>query len=268
MPNAASRHPLDVPTALGRIFHPRLDPAGRRGEPLSTNDAFVAVPDGEKIHLRFFIKDNTAPNLIFFHGNGEIVSDYSDLAPLFMQAGLNCVFVEYRGYGLSTGVPTVSTLYPDCLAAFDFALLELRQRNYGGKILVMGRSLGSACALELAAARKAAVDGLVIESGFAYSLPLLELLGVDASALGVTEEAYFGTLKQIGNWDKPLLVIHAERDRIIPLSDGRALFNAAPSKDKIFLSVPGAGHNDIFAYGMDDYLRELQAFASRLGATP
>lgn len=268
MQNAASRHPLDVPVALGRIFHPRPDPAGPRGEPLSANDAFVAAPDGEKLHLRFFITDENAPNLIFFHGNGEIVSDYDDLAPLFMRAGLNCVFAEYRGYGLSTGAPTVSGLYPDCLASFDFALRELRERGCDGKTIVMGRSLGSACALELAAKRKEATDGLVIESGFAYALPLLELLGVDAAALGATEEECFGNLKKMAGWDKPLLVIHAERDRIIPISDGRALFKAAPAKDKIFLSVPGAGHNDIFAYGMDDYLRELAAFAAKIGATP
>ena len=84
----------------------------------------------------------------------------------------------------------------------------------------MGRSLGSASVLELAAAYPEKVAGLIIESGFALAGPLLQLLGVNPASLGFTEESGFNHLAKIRTWHKPLLIIHAEFDHIIPFSDG------------------------------------------------
>ncbi len=101
----------------------------------------------------------------------------------------------------------------------------------------MGRSLGSASALELAANFGDDISGLVIESGFAYALPLLRLLGVNTERLGITEEKGFNNIAKIKKYSGPLLVIHAEKDHIIPFSDGRALYEACPSTRKEFLEI-------------------------------
>ena len=124
----------------------------------------------------------------------------------------------------------------------------------------MGRSLGSASVLELAATCGESVDGLIVESGFAYAAPLLQLLGIDLKALGFKEEKGFRNIDKIRNFDKPTLIIHAEFDHIIPFSDGEALYDACPSPNKTFLKIPGANHNDIFMRGLQQYLAAVKNF--------
>jgi hypothetical protein len=126
----------------------------------------------------------------------------------------------------------------------------------------MGRSLGSAPAIELAATHADRVCGLIVESGFAFAGPLLELLGVDAAAIGFREETAFRHLEKIARFQGPLLVIHAEFDHIIPFSDGQALFDAGTSPRKTLLKIPGANHNDILAHGFADYLAAVERLAA------
>ena len=130
----------------------------------------------------------SAPNVLFFHGNGEIVADYNDLGPLYISNGLNFMPVDYRGYGRSTGRPTVAAMMMDCHSIFEFTKRWLRDNGYTGRFIVMGRSLGSAPALELASHYKDQIDGLIVESGFAYTGPLLALVGINTSttALGTS----------------------------------------------------------------------------------
>ena len=146
----------------------------------------------------------------------------------------------------------------DCHIVFHFALNWLQQNNFTGPLLLMGRSLGSASVLELAAAYKNLIDGLIIESGFAYAGPLLTLLGIDFAALGFKEEKGFRNVDKIRKFDKPTLIIHAEFDHIIPYSDGQTLYEACPSGNKKLLKIPGANHNDIFMRGFQEYLAAVK----------
>jgi fermentation-respiration switch protein FrsA (DUF1100 family) len=107
------------------------------------------------------------------------------------------------------------------------------------------------------------MDGLVVESGFAYTGPLLMLLGVYTSAMGFTEEKGLRNLEKIRTWDKPTLVIHAEFDHIIPFSDGQALYEGCPSPDKTLLKIAGANHNDIFMRGLDEYMKAVRTLSER-----
>jgi hypothetical protein len=94
-------------------------------------------------------------------------------------------------YGKSQGSPTVGTLLSDALTCFDLVYDQIRQKGRGGPFLIMGRSLGSAPAIEIASKRLEAIAGLIIESGFAYSLPLLELMGIPVVELGLQEKDGF-----------------------------------------------------------------------------
>ncbi|MCK7515883.1 MAG: lysophospholipase [Desulfobacterales bacterium] len=85
-------------------------------------------------------------NILFFHGNGEIVDDYDDLGPFYNRLGINFLAVDYRGYGNSTGKPTTSAMLADCHVIFKFVNDWLREKGYTGALIVMGRSLGSASA--------------------------------------------------------------------------------------------------------------------------
>jgi fermentation-respiration switch protein FrsA (DUF1100 family) len=112
----------------------------------------------------------------------------------------------------------------------------------------------SASAIELASIRRQSIDGLIIESGFAFAEPLLRLLGVDLRILNFNENKGFRNLDKIGSFNKPVLIIHAEFDHIIPFSDGQALFDASPSADKLLLKISGANHNDIFSRALMEYM--------------
>jgi fermentation-respiration switch protein FrsA (DUF1100 family) len=128
----------------------------------------------------------------------------------------------------------------------------------------MGRSLGSASALELVSHYKSSIDALIVESGFAHSGPLLRLLGINVDAMGFKEEAGFGNVDKIREFDRPTLVIHAEFDHIIPFSDGQALYDACPASDKTMLKIPGANHNDIFVRGLSEYMTAVKTLVEKL----
>ncbi len=248
---------MDRPEVLTGLFHPRPE---YRSIEKSANAIEVSIPVEGDIVVggRFHVTKRSAPNVLFFHGNGEIVADYDDLGLLYTRMGMNFLPVDYRGYGRSTGSPTIAAMMMDCHAVFEFVKDWLGANGYTGSFIVMGRSLGSASALELASRHKDRMDGLIVESGFAHTGPLLSLLGVNTQAMGFREERGFRNLEKIRSWDKPALIIHAEFDHIIPFSDGQALYEACPSSDKTLLKIPGANHNDIFSKGLDAYMNAVK----------
>jgi hypothetical protein len=256
---------LDRPEVLMFLFHPRPESTGpfsKTADPQKRvsipKDILIPVQDDIAIGARFHMAEKSGGNLLFFHGNGEIVADYDELGGVYNQSGINFLAVDYRGYGRSGGKPTVTAMMQDCHVIFQFVRKWLQQNDFSGPLIVMGRSLGSASVLELAAAYKDVIDGLIVESGFAYAAPLLSLLGIDIAALGFKEEEGFRNVDKIRKFDKPSLIIHAEFDHIIPYSDGQALYEACPSGNKKLLKIPGANHNDIFMRGFQQYLAAVK----------
>jgi hypothetical protein len=119
---------LDVPEVLLRLFHPRPE-LGLFNPLTSAQEILIPVHPGVAIGGRFYAAGATEPTLLFFHGNGEIVADYEDLGMLYVQRGLNFFPVDYRGYGRSTGTPTVTTMMHDCNAIFAFAQVIAKPRG-------------------------------------------------------------------------------------------------------------------------------------------
>ena len=262
---------LDRPEILQVLFHPRRDygvPMGSAPKPAAgtprVQDILVPVDTDTEVGARFHLGDPAHANILFFHGNGEIAADYDEIGPFYNRMGVNFLVVDYRGYGRSTGYPTVTAMMQDCHIIYRFAADWLAQNGFTGPLIIMGRSLGSASAIELATAYADSVAGLIIESGFALAGPLLRLLGADPDRLGFREEAAFRHIEKIGRVKKPVLLIHAEWDHIIPFSDGQALFDACPSPTKTLLKIPGANHNDILAVAPGDYMAAIQRFCAAL----
>ena len=254
---------LDRPEILGFLFYPRAE----FGEPPSkgtVQDLLIPVETDVNVGAKFHMAGKSAPTILFFHGNGEIVADYNDFGAIYNQMGLNFLPVDYRGYGRSTGKPTITAMMRDCHIIFDFMKGWLKENGCSGPLIVMGRSLGSASALELAFHYKSEIDALIIESGFAYLVPLFRLLGIDLAAMGINKVVDFQNADKIRTFDKPTLIIHAERDHIIPFSDGQALYEACGAVDKSFLEIPGANHNDIFMRGISEYMAAVKDLAKKL----
>ncbi len=254
---------FDSAEIVSALFHPRKEP---KLVAWPDNVTHLSIPVAPKVNLGAVCHhaDKQAPTLLFFHGNGEIAADFNEIGFYYSQQEINFMPVDYRGYGRSSGQPNVSSMMADCQVVFDFLGNWLTENGYTGKKVVMGRSLGSASALEVAATRQGAVDALIIESGFACILPLLRLMGVDPERLGLSEKIGFRHLDKIKQCLQPLLVIHAEYDHIIPFSDGQALFDACPATSKTFVKIDDADHNTIFYYGIEAYMSGVATFLETL----
>ena len=244
------------------LFHPRPEFIDD-GKIDSAQDFLIPTNDSVNIGARLHLKMNSAPSILFFHGNGEIVADYDDMGRIYNEMGLNFIAVDYRGYGRSTGNPTVTSMMRDAHVIFDWVQSKMTENGHKGSFMVMGRSLGSASALELAAHYPERMDGLIIESGFSHVIPLLELLGLQIEALGINEEEGSRNIDKIKSFHKPTLIIHSEYDHIIPFSQGQDLYDASPAEDKRMLKIPRADHNTLFQYGMSEYLNAIKEFVDK-----
>lgn len=263
MPEAC---PFDRHDVLDLLFHPRP------GLPVPEEsdrcfDLFIPAHDGERLAVRCHLTGEALPTLLFFHGNGEVASDYDDFAPHLTGCGFNFLIVEYRGYGLSRGEPTLTHMLQDARTAFAFLDDWLKSRGYTGPKVIMGRSLGSAPALELVTAFPEAIDALIIESGFARLIPLLHTIGLPRWVELPDESKGPSNIAKISTYSGPLLIIHAEEDDIIPFHEGDDLFEASPSSAKRLLTVKHAGHNDIFYVGYREYLAALAELSRKLLST-
>jgi fermentation-respiration switch protein FrsA (DUF1100 family) len=250
---------LDIPQVLAFLFHPRpeVENFSTTG---SRRDVIIPVEDDINIGAAFHAAGKSSPTILFFHGNGEIVSDYDDIGMLYNKMNVNFFPVDYRGYGKSTGSPTVTAMMRDSHRIFRYIKDWLSENQYSGSITIMGRSLGSAPALEIAEKYQNELSGLIIESGFAYCIPLLNLLGIDVEGLGISEGNVIQNVEKIRRFRRKTLIIHAQFDHIIPFSDGMALFNACASSEKGMIEIKGADHNTIFYHGMQQYMQAVKRF--------
>ncbi len=262
MPDTAVDYSLlDSPDVLAFLFHPRGD-YQLEPEP-SAHDLLIPVAENVVIGARYHSAASNAVTILFFHGNGEIVDDYYELGAVYNQIGINFLAVDYRGYGKSTGRPSTSAMLTDCHVIFNFVTDWLKEHGHSGHLIVMGRSLGSAPALELAGRYPNRIAGLIIESGVAYTGPLLQLIGIDTGRLGFTESQGIPNLEKIRTFSKPTLIIHAENDHIIPFADGQALYDASAAADKQLLKIPFANHNNILSLALREYLGAIKQLVDR-----
>jgi len=247
---------LDDPGISRKIFYPR------RSLPVKAtpNRSALAFEVDEGITLTGVMHKagESAPNILLFHGNGEVAVDYDDIGPLLTDIGINLSVLDYRGYGSSSGSPSYSRMLSDAVKLFPKFKEMLERHGLHGRIFIMGRSLGSAPALELASREE--ISGLIIESGFAHTYDLLVRLGVDAHLLDMSKEDLASNLGKIERVTRPMLIIHGEMDEIIPLSDAVDLYSNAGSEVKELVVVHGAGHNTLMFYGQDEYMSAIKRF--------
>ncbi len=253
---------LDHPAVTALLFHPRKTPSAE-------GQVRIPVADDVTVGVRFHIGEPDWPVILFFHGNGETVTDYDDIGPLFLAQQCSFVVADYRGYGISDGEPTASAIMADCHRIFEAVTRRLADDGVTGPLFVMGRSLGSACAIELMHTHQDAIRGLVIDSGFGPTAPLLARLGVDCAALGITELSGFGNIPKIAAITKPICILHAQNDEIIPVGEAEKLQAMAGAKNKQFHIVPGADHNTLMAVAGERYFEAIRAFIDKiLGRRP
>ena len=250
---------IDQPFLLQFIFYPRKD-----STPCPSNafDLSVLVGKGVSISCRFYAGHHEWPWFLFFHGNGEVVSDYDEISPFYHQKEINFVVADYRGYGASTGVPTLTDLVQDAHLIFKGVKEELTRRNLRKDLWVMGRSLGSISALELAYHYQEEMKGLIIESGFPSVVRIMRHFGMPSQGMGL-QKIDQECLERIKKIFLPTLIIHGEQDSLIPLENAKDIYQHLGTQEKKLLIIPSATHNDIMLVGFKGYFNALQEFIER-----
>ncbi len=205
-------------------------------------------------------RDPGAPNgditLVAFHGNGGHRGHRLGILRALNATGAGVLMPDYRGYGENAGAPTERGLYLDGEAAVAWA-----RREVGGRLVLLGQSLGGGVATELAARHEP--DGLILINAAA------SLLDIARGAypwlpVGLLMRDRFEAEARIPAVGCPLLAIHAARDTIVPIELGRRLFEAARGP-KEFWEVRDAGHNDLLEVAGAEYVRRIRAFLEGLG---
>ena len=254
---------IDRPEINTVLFYPRRDSVCLTANQY-VKEVMIPVGAGGAVSSLWAETKKSSATILFFHGNGELASEYIDIARLFLQMDIRFICVDYRGYGRSSGIPAIRLMMEDAHDILEHVSSQINKKEE--LLVIMGRSLGCASALEIASVYGDQIDGLIIESGFAETLPLLRTLGADPDYLKIGEEDGFANKEKIKSFSKPLLIIHAENDWLIPVRQAEKLFAAANSRQKKFLKIPNAGHNDILFTGMKAYLaavNELMKAAAR-----
>lgn len=234
------------------IFFPsRLIIQTPKAVDLNYQDVRFHSSDGIKLNGWWIEKEGAEGTLIWFHGNGGNMGDRVDHIKLFYDfLPLHLFMIDYRGYGKSEGTPSEEGTYRDAEAALAF--VQSRGQPKSQKLFYYGQSLGSAIAVELA--MRKAPDALILESPFT-SIRDMARVAYPFLPLGFLIRTEYNSLSKIGKISCPVLILHGDRDEIIPWEQGKALFEAA-NQPKTFTLLPGAGHNDTFILGGEPYLRE------------
>jgi uncharacterized protein len=253
----------DNPSTLRFIFYPREDVTPC---PANAFDLHVPVGSQAAIICRFHVGHQEWPWILFFHGNGEVVSDYDEVASVYHEKNLNLAVADYRGYGASSGVPTLSDLVRDAHSLFEATKKALSEKGFRGDLWVMGRSLGSISVLELASHHPKELNGVIIESGFPSVVRIIRHLGVPAPGIPL-EAIDQACLEMIQKIVIPTLVIHGERDTLVPLKEAEELYRHLGTKEKEMVIIPGATHNDIFYVGFQKYFEAIQRFVLKTDRT-
>lgn len=239
------------------IYYPLKFPEGLWNvqAEVGATDVWLRTSDGVRLHGWWIPAGDSRVATLFFHGNAGNITHRVDRMREIPAAGSAVLMLDYRGYGKSEGRPTEKGLYADAEAGYQ----HLLGAGYPPeRIVVHGESLGTAVAVDLATRRPCA--GVVLEAPFPSARAVASRI---LPFLGPLVVSGLDSRRKIRQLRAPLLVLHGDRDEVLPFDLGRALFEAAP-EPKWFWQVTGAGHNDLLQVAGPQYRKRLQEFYQQL----
>jgi fermentation-respiration switch protein FrsA (DUF1100 family) len=256
------------------IFFPLRYPAGVWDPALlgvDAEDVWFEAADGTRLH-GWWIEapvgaDATgggagagSPVLLWSHGNAGNLTHRAPHAAALSRQGLSVFLFDYRGYGRSEGGPSEAGLYLDTEAAYIHLTEERGIPTQ--RLILMGVSLG--CAPTARLSTRVEHAGTILVSPFTSAKAMASRMFFGLP-LGFLASAGFPVTTWVAERSRPLLVIHGEADTVVPFKFGQDVF-AAAAEPKLFVSLPGTGHNDILQAGGAMYLDAMRDFAHRVVA--
>ncbi len=220
---------------------------------INYEDVYIDTLDDEKLHGYFFYpKIKTNKVVIFFHGNGlNISAGYHLPYEISKKAGVNILYPDYRGYGKSTGKPTVKDVIIDVQEIYEYLI----SKGFKGEnISLYGESLGGALALELAIRKK--VKSIVVQSSFT-SLRDIAADKYPFIPSFIVENRFLNSKTIVQKLSVPVLFIHGTDDEIVHLKHSEKLYELANEPKKLII-LEGAGHYGIYKYLNDEHFKILK----------
>jgi len=242
------------------IFYPDRYPAGHYNQAsriANLQDCWMRAEDGVIIHGWYAPADTPRATLVMSHGNAGNVSYRLEIIRAFQRSGFNVLMYDYRGYGRSEGSPSEEGIYRDGLAAYD-AVRKLRGVD-SNRIVLWGTSLGGAVAVDIALHRSAAA--LILESTFTSASDIVSAL-MPWMPIRLLVRKKLNSVDKIGDVHIPVLVMHGDHDRTVPIALGRRLFEAA-NEPKTFYTINGADHNNTYFIGGTAYVSSVTSFLEK-----
>jgi fermentation-respiration switch protein FrsA (DUF1100 family) len=214
-------------------------------------EVVLDTEDGERVivwHVPPAADDK--PVVLYFHGNGASLRWRVDRFRDLTADGSGLVALSYRGYGGSSGSPTEAGLLTDAAAAYAFATARYAPE----RLVLWGESLGSGPAVAIAAARP--VGRLILQSPFTSAADVGAARYWFVPVRLLMKDQFRSDL-HIGKVTAPVLVLHGDRDDVVPIALGQRLY-AMIAAPKEFVRIPGGGHNDLGARAVAAAKRFLQ----------
>ena len=240
------------------MFFPDKYPTGRwdvNDWMVKPTEHFFMTDDEVRLHGWWFRA--TAPNapvMIWFHGNAGNLTDRAEMCAELARRGVSVFVFDYRGFGRSEGRASESGIYRDALAAYDFV-----RKNTSGDIALYGESIGGPYAAYVAKERKN-VRAVVLENSFP-SLRAVANAIYKPLPLGWTAPFAMRTTAWLNEAGVPVLVMHGQRDLVIPYSLGKELFDGLEVPKEMLTSH--AGHCEIPLFEADRYYETVTRFVAQ-----
>ena len=225
-------------------FPDRSVPDRDRAGAADAESVAIRTPDGLDLLAWHWPAADGRATILYLHGNaGHIGHRAAKIRPL-VDAGYGLLLLAYRGYGGNPGRPTEAGLVTDGRAA-----LAWLTRRCGGPVIVYGESLGSGVATALVS--DPAVHGVVLEAPFTSLVDIARRRYPILPVKPLLADRYPNSDRMVGI-DVPVLIVHGDRDTVIPVAHGRRLASLASSGRVTLVVLEGAGHNDLADHGAMD----------------
>lgn len=207
----------------------------------------LETADGERVIAWYAKAKPGQPTILYFHGNAGSLETRNERIRKYMARGLGVFMMTYRGFGGSSGQPSEAANVADAMLAYTtLAASGVDPLD----IIVYGESLGTGVAVQVAAEKR--VAGLVLDAPYTSMVDLAALHHPFIPGRWFMTDRY-ETRRHIAKIGAPLLVMHGEKDSIVPIEMGREIFSRAPDP-KALKTFPQAGHDDHYKFGSYDAL--------------
>lgn len=230
-----------------------IPPVGRTAPAMAgfpeAEEHLLTTADGEKVIIWHVPAKPGHTVILYFPGNGDFLAGRAGSFRAMTSDGTGLVALSYRGYAGSSGSPSEKGLLEDASAVYDFAA----GRYEANRIIAWGFSLGTGVAVALASERP--VGGLILEAPYTSTVAIAaSMFPIVPVSLFMRDQ--FHSDRRIGRANVPLLVMHGDSDRTIPIGFGERLF-ALAHEPKQFVRFAGGGHNNLDEFGAIETARHF-----------